>query len=83
MGWQPNYQTEARIYGQYLLRNYPHGKIAILCQNDDYGKDYVKGLKDSLAGAIPIVAEVWRKTFSFKHCREWRVSWRLAPAAPP
>jgi branched-chain amino acid transport system substrate-binding protein len=62
MGWQPNYQTEARIYGQYLLKNHPHGKIAILYQNDDYGKDYVKGLKDSLAGAIPIVAEAGYET---------------------
>jgi branched-chain amino acid transport system substrate-binding protein len=58
MGWQPNYQTEGRIFGQYLLENQPRGKIAILFQNDDYGKDYVKGLKDALAGAIPIVAEV-------------------------
>ena len=58
MGWQPNYQTEGRIFGQYLLENQPKGRIAILYQNDDYGKDYVKGLKDALAGAIPIVAEV-------------------------
>jgi branched-chain amino acid transport system substrate-binding protein len=58
MGWQPNYQTEGRIFGQYLLENQPKAKIAILYQNDDYGKDYVKGLKDALAGAIPIVVEV-------------------------
>jgi branched-chain amino acid transport system substrate-binding protein len=58
MGWQPNYQTEGRIFGQYLLENQPKGRIAILYQNDDYGKDYVKGLKDALAGAIPIIAEV-------------------------
>jgi len=57
MGWQPNYQTEGRIFGQYLLENHPHGRIAILFQNDDYGRDYVKGLKDSLAGAIPVIAE--------------------------
>ena len=57
MGWQPNYQTEGRIDGQYLLKNHPHGHIAILYQNDDYGKDYVKGLKDLLARAIPVVAE--------------------------
>ena len=62
MGWQPNYQTEGRIFGQYLLANHPHGRIAILYQNDDYGKDYVKGLKDSLAGAIPIVAEAAYET---------------------
>jgi branched-chain amino acid transport system substrate-binding protein len=48
MGWQPTYQSEGRIYAQYLLQNHPNGKIAILFQNDDYGKDYVKGLKDGL-----------------------------------
>jgi ABC-type branched-subunit amino acid transport system substrate-binding protein len=64
MGWQPNYQTEGRIFGQYLMENQPKGKIAILFQNDDYGKDYVKGLKDSLAGAIPIIAEVPYETQS-------------------
>jgi len=48
MGWQPNYQSEGRIYAQYVLQHKPQGKIAILYQNDDYGKDYVKGLKDGL-----------------------------------
>jgi branched-chain amino acid transport system substrate-binding protein len=48
MGWQPNYQSESRIYAQYLMKNHPNGKIGILYQNDDYGKDYVKGLKDGL-----------------------------------
>ena len=48
MGWQPNYQTEGRIYAQYILKNKPNGKIGILYQNDDYGKDYVKGLRDGL-----------------------------------
>jgi branched-chain amino acid transport system substrate-binding protein len=62
MGWQPNYQTEGHIFGQYLLANHPHGRIAILYQNDEYGKDYVKGLKDSLAGAIPVVSEVGYET---------------------
>lgn len=57
MGWQPNYQSEGRIYAQYLLKNHPQGKVAILYQNDDYGKDYVKGLKDGLGGKIKIVAE--------------------------
>ena len=62
MGWQPNYQTEGRIFAQYLLQNRPQGRIAILYQNDDYGKDYVKGLKDTLAGAIPVVAEASYET---------------------
>ena len=48
MGWQPNYQSEGRIYAEYLIKNHPNGKIGILYQNDDYGKDYVKGLKDGL-----------------------------------
>ena len=58
MGWQPNYQSEGRIFAQYILQNYPQGKIGILFQNDDYGKDYVKGLKDGLAGKMTIVAEM-------------------------
>jgi branched-chain amino acid transport system substrate-binding protein len=58
MGWQPNYQSEGRIYAEYLMKNHPQGKIGILYQNDDYGKDYVKGLKDGLNGKIRIVAEV-------------------------
>jgi branched-chain amino acid transport system substrate-binding protein len=48
MGWQPNYQTEAHIYAKYLLAEKPGAKIGILYQNDDYGKDYVIGLKDGL-----------------------------------
>jgi branched-chain amino acid transport system substrate-binding protein len=58
MGWQPSYQTEGRIYAHYLLDNHASSKIGILYQNDDYGKDYVKGLKDGLAGKMAIVAEV-------------------------
>ena len=48
MGWQPSYQTEARIYAQYILKNKPNAKIGVLYQNDDYGKDYLKGLTDGL-----------------------------------
>jgi branched-chain amino acid transport system substrate-binding protein len=48
MGWQPNYQSEGRIYAKWILQNHPNAKIGILYQNDDYGKDYVKGLKDGL-----------------------------------
>jgi len=58
MGWQPDYQREARIYAEYLLKNHPQGKIGILYQNDDSSKDYLKGLKDGLHGKIPIVAEM-------------------------
>jgi branched-chain amino acid transport system substrate-binding protein len=48
MGWQPNYQTEGRTYAAYILKNIPDAKIGILYQNDDYGKDYVKGMEDGL-----------------------------------
>ena len=58
MGWQPNYQSEARIYAEYLLKNHAQGKVGVLYQNDDYGKDYLKGLKDGLNGKMRIVAEV-------------------------
>jgi branched-chain amino acid transport system substrate-binding protein len=59
MGWQPNYQSESIIYAKYILKELPNAKIAILFQNDDYGKDYVKGLKDGLGAkaASMIVAE--------------------------
>jgi len=59
MGWQPNYQSESRIYAKYILKELPNAKIAILYQNDDYGKDYVKGLKDGLGAkaASMIVVE--------------------------
>jgi branched-chain amino acid transport system substrate-binding protein len=48
MGWQPNYQSETQIYAKYILKNKPDAKIAVLYQNDDYGKDYLKGFKDGL-----------------------------------
>ena len=48
MGWQPNYQSEAQVYAKYILQHVPQAKIGILYQNDDYGKDYLKGFKDGL-----------------------------------
>jgi branched-chain amino acid transport system substrate-binding protein len=59
MGWQPNYQSESRIYAKFLLKEKPDAKIAVLYQNDDYGKDYLKGLKDGLGAkaASMIIAE--------------------------
>ncbi|HEV2603910.1 MAG TPA: ABC transporter substrate-binding protein [Microvirga sp.] len=59
MGWQPNYQSEGRIYAKYILDTKPDGKIAVLFQNDDYGKDLMKGLKDGLGekAKTMIVAE--------------------------
>jgi branched-chain amino acid transport system substrate-binding protein len=58
MGWQPSYQSEAHIYAKYLLKEKPDAKIGVLFQNDDFGKDYLKGLKDGLgAKASLIMAE--------------------------
>jgi branched-chain amino acid transport system substrate-binding protein len=65
MGWQPNYQTEGRIYANYIKQNLPNAKIAILYQNDDYGKDYVQGMKDglgSLAGKMIVAEESYETT---------------------
>jgi branched-chain amino acid transport system substrate-binding protein len=58
IGWVPSYQSEARIYAKFLMKEKPDGKIAILYQNDDFGKDYLKGLKDGLGSkASMIIAE--------------------------
>jgi branched-chain amino acid transport system substrate-binding protein len=57
MGWQPNYQSEGRIYAKYVMEHQPNGKIGVLYQNDDYGKDLLKGVKDGLQGKIAIVSE--------------------------
>jgi branched-chain amino acid transport system substrate-binding protein len=59
MGWQPSYQSETQIYAKYILKNMPNAKIAVMYQNDDYGKDYLKGLEDGLGakGASMIVAK--------------------------
>lgn len=60
MGWQPNYQSEARIYARYIQKNYPGKTVGILYQNDDFGKDYLIGFNDALGKdkAKIIVAEV-------------------------
>jgi branched-chain amino acid transport system substrate-binding protein len=58
MAFVPNYQNEARIYAQYILKNHPNAKIGVLYQNDDFGKDYLTGLRDGLgAKASMIVSE--------------------------
>jgi branched-chain amino acid transport system substrate-binding protein len=48
IGWQPSYQIEARIYAHYILKNIPDAKIAVFYQNDDFGKDYLIGLREGL-----------------------------------
>jgi branched-chain amino acid transport system substrate-binding protein len=48
IGWQPSYRIESRIYARYILKNFPDAQIAVLYQNDDYGKDYLIGLREGL-----------------------------------
>jgi ABC-type branched-subunit amino acid transport system substrate-binding protein len=55
MGWQPNYQSEARIYAKYILDHFPDAKIAVFWQNDDAGKDQVKGLRDGLGDKASMI----------------------------
>src|SRR3954468_24361940 len=55
MGWQPNYQSETQIYAKYILKNHPNAKIGVLYQNDDYGKDYLKGLRDGLGSKTSMI----------------------------
>jgi branched-chain amino acid transport system substrate-binding protein len=65
MAWQPPYESEGRIYAKYLLNEKPDAKIAVLYQNDDLGKDVLKGLKDGLgdkAGGMLIAAESYEVT---------------------
>jgi branched-chain amino acid transport system substrate-binding protein len=60
IGWQPNYRTEAAVFAKHILASKPEAKIGILYQNDDFGKDYLNGLKDSLGdkNAGMVVKEV-------------------------
>jgi ABC-type branched-subunit amino acid transport system substrate-binding protein len=60
MGWQPNYQSEARIYAKYIQKNYPGKTVGILYQNDDFGKDYLTGFHDAFGAdkSKIIVAEI-------------------------
>ena len=63
IGWQPNYQSEGRIYATYILKEKPGGKIGVLYQNDDFGKDYLKGVKDGLGDkASMIIVEATYET---------------------
>jgi branched-chain amino acid transport system substrate-binding protein len=59
LGFNPNYFVEGRIYGQYILKNYPNAKVGVLYQNDDLGRDYLNGIKSGLGdkAATMIVAE--------------------------
>jgi ABC-type branched-subunit amino acid transport system substrate-binding protein len=55
MGFQPNYQSEGRIYARYILDHFPNSKIAVFWQNDDAGKDQFKGLKDGLGDKVDMI----------------------------
>jgi branched-chain amino acid transport system substrate-binding protein len=55
IGWQPNYQSEGRIYASYIQKEKPNAKIGVLYQNDDFGKDYLKGVKDGLGDKKSLV----------------------------
>jgi ABC-type branched-subunit amino acid transport system substrate-binding protein len=66
MGWQPSYQAEARIYAQYIMKNYPGKKVGVLYQNDDFGKDYLIGLHEGFGDQTKdyIISEVPYETSS-------------------
>ncbi|AHY56727.1 hypothetical protein BJS_07990 [Bradyrhizobium japonicum SEMIA 5079] len=55
MGWQPSYASEARIYAKYIMKEKPDAKIGVLYQNDDFGKDYLRGLKDGLGAKASMI----------------------------
>jgi branched-chain amino acid transport system substrate-binding protein len=70
MGWQPSYQIEGRIYARYILKNIPAAKIAVLYQNDDFGKDYLIGLRDGLgdkADGIIVASQSYETTDATIH----------------
>ena len=65
MGFQPSYRVEARIFAKYILKNKPGAKVAVFYQNDDFGKDYVTGLKDVFgdkASSIIVAEESYETT---------------------
>ena len=55
IGWQPDYIAEGKVYGQWISKNAPNAKIAVLYQNDDYGKDYLNGLKQGLGSKANLI----------------------------
>ncbi len=57
MGWQPSYHAESTIYAKYILQNKPDAKIAVLYQNDDYGKDYLNSLRAGLGGKVNLIVK--------------------------
>ena len=82
MGWQPNYQSEAQIYAKYLLKEKPDAKIAILYQNDDFGKDYLKGTKDGLGAKAASIDHHGGKLRDVASRPSTRTSSRSRPPIP-
>src|SRR5262249_60166391 len=65
MGFQPSYRVEARIFAKYILKERPNAKVAIFYANDDFGKDYVAGIKEILgdkASAMIVAEESYETT---------------------
>jgi branched-chain amino acid transport system substrate-binding protein len=54
-GWQPDYVSEGRVYGKWIAKNAPTAKIAIFYQNDDYGKDYLRGVESGLGSKKSLI----------------------------
>ena len=82
IGWQPRYVSEARIYGLDIENNHPNAKIAILYQNDSYGKDYLNGFKAALGTAkvkSQVVGEVPYEVTGGPPARSSLASRRLEP----
>ena len=82
MGWQPSYRIEARIYGRYILKNLPNAKIAVLYQNDDFGKDYLTGLREGLGDKADKMIVATKKLRDHRSRRSIRKSSRCKAAAP-
>ena len=80
MGFQPNYQSEGRIYARYILEHFPNSKIAVFWQNDDDGKDQFKGLKDGLGDKVNMI--VADKSMKSPIPRSIPRSWRCKIPAP-
>jgi branched-chain amino acid transport system substrate-binding protein len=84
MGLIPSYGTEAHIYARYILKHLPNAKVAVLYQNDDFGKDYLDGLRDGLGdkAAKMIVATQSYETTSSPELG-FRQPWLRSLAWPP
>jgi branched-chain amino acid transport system substrate-binding protein len=57
LGWQPDYEAEGAIYGKYVVKNFPTAKLGVLYQNDDYGNDYLRGLRSGLASKQSLIID--------------------------